>query len=349
MDSPGLVETAPPVFSTALVLCGGQGTRLRPLTQRTPKPLIQVANVPLIEHILEQLVSQGVERIILAVGGDTRHFLPHLPHWRRRLTREIYLVADGAGTGGAVGQAGEALPQLLASPFFVLNGDVLTALPLAALAAALRARPVLAVLAAVRVPDVAAFGALDLGSDGTVLAFKEKGGSGPGKASAGVYALAPEALSLFTTSCSIERDVFPTLVADGKLAAVTLEKDTPWFDLGNPHSFSVTTRWILEGGYRHSCISRRVERALKTLPVSTESVVFKAPVVVSKAASIGDGCVIGPNVVVGDGCIVGEGSLLKDSILLERSIVGPHCVINRSIISPDTSIKGETLMEDDVV
>eukprot|EP00766_Chilomastix_caulleryi_P003877 gnl/Chilomastix_caulleri/5010.p1 GENE.gnl/Chilomastix_caulleri/5010~~gnl/Chilomastix_caulleri/5010.p1 ORF type:complete len:143 (+),score=15.74 gnl/Chilomastix_caulleri/5010:43-471(+) len=140
MNIAKLSPPSTPVFSTALILCGGLGTRLRPVTQSTPKPLVHVGNIPLIEHVLEQMITLGVSRVVLAVGGCIASYVPLIPYWRRVFTRDIYAVSDGddngnpLGTGGAILHVTQTLPHLFAEPFYVLNGDIFVTQPLERLA-----------------------------------------------------------------------------------------------------------------------------------------------------------------------------------------------------------------------
>jgi mannose-1-phosphate guanylyltransferase len=214
----------------AVILVGGEGTRLRPLTERMPKPMVPIANRPFLEHQIEHLEWHGITDVVLSCG-----YLPHQirAHFGDRLT---YVVEDHPlGTGGAIENAARGIPDT----FLVCNGDVLTDLDVTALVAFHRERGAQATIALHPVDDPSRYGLVRTDERGAVEAFIEK--PPPGEAdvntiNAGTYVMEPGVLRLIPPGekVSVEREVFPRLVGDGLYARA---EDGEWIDIGTPESY----------------------------------------------------------------------------------------------------------------
>ena len=216
----------------ALVLAGGMGTRLRPLTDQTPKSLLPIANRPFLEHQVEHLQSHGVERIVLSLG-----YLPAAirDHFGDRL--EYAVEPEPLGTGGAIRFAARAAGFDRA--FLVCNGDILTDLDLTALHAFHRERGAVATIALTPVADPSRYGLVTTSPQGAVTAFVEKPPAGTAAGAtinAGTYVLEPPVLDAIEPdrAVSIEYDVFPPLVGRGLYAS---SSDARWRDIGTPESY----------------------------------------------------------------------------------------------------------------
>ncbi len=204
----------------AIVLVGGRGTRLRPLTETVPKPALTLVDRPFLAYMIEWLAGHGVTEVVLACG-----FLPDVlrealaGEEERAGVRIRYVVEpEPLGTAGAIRFAADALGEELDDRFLALNGDVLTDLDLSALLCAHEERAAAATIALHPVEDSSAFGLVHSGEEGEVLAFLEKTGeAAPGEVNAGMYVLERSVLDLVPPgeSVSIERDVFPRLVGEG--------------------------------------------------------------------------------------------------------------------------------------
>ena len=214
----------------AVLLVGGEGTRLRPLTEWLPKPMLPIANRPFLEHQIGWLRGHGIDRVVLSCGYLAE---PIREHFGDEL--EYAVEPEPLGTGGAIrfsaGRIGET--------FVVCNGDVLTDLDLGALIAAHRDRGARATIALHRVPDPSAYGLVRTGADGVVTAFVEK--PAPGAAdvdtvNAGTYVFEPDVLELIPEgrAVSVEREVFPELVGAGLFAFTGTGR---WRDIGTPDSY----------------------------------------------------------------------------------------------------------------
>jgi mannose-1-phosphate guanylyltransferase len=226
----------------AVLLVGGEGTRLRPLTEWLPKPMLPIANRPFLEHQIEHLREHGVDRVILSCG-----YLPGpiRDHFGDRL--EYAIEPQPLGTAGAIRFSAEGIDET----FVVCNGDVLTDLDLTALVSQHRRRGARATIALHRVDDPSAYGLVRTDGDGRVTAFVEK--PSPGEVdvdtiNAGTYVLEPAVLELIEPgrAVSVEREVFPRLIGEGLYASVG---EGRWRDIGTPESYlAANLEQMPEGG-----------------------------------------------------------------------------------------------------
>ena len=231
----------------AIVLVGGEGTRLRPLTSTVPKPALTLVDRPFLAYMVEWLARHGVEEVVLACG-----FLPDvlreaLGEGEHLGTRIRYVVEpEPMGTAGAIRFAADELGEELGERFLALNGDVLTDLDVGALLAAHEQHGARATVGLHPVEDSAAYGLVSRDADGAVLEFLEKTGeAAPGEVNAGMYVLERSVLDLIPPgrTMSIEREVFPRLVGQG-LHGILLEGY--WMDIGTPERYLQATWDILE-------------------------------------------------------------------------------------------------------
>jgi mannose-1-phosphate guanylyltransferase len=312
----------------AIVLVGGQGTRLRPLTSTVPKPALTLVDRPFLAHMVEWLGRHGVDEVVLACG-----FLPEV------LREALGEGADGGpriryvtepeplGTAGAIRFAADQLGDELESRFLALNGDVLTDLDLTSLLATHEARGARATLALHPVEDSAAYGLVGRDADGAVLEFLEKTGEPvPGEVNAGMYALERSVLDLIPPgrNVSIERDVFPRLAREG-LYGTLLEGY--WMDIGTPERYLQATWDILEG---------RVETAVEPTGPGMH---------VDPGAEIAESAVLGPRAVLGPGCRVASGAEVRESVLLEGCTVGAGATVSGSILAAGAELEPGVLLD----
>jgi mannose-1-phosphate guanylyltransferase len=306
----------------AIVLVGGEGTRLRPLTENVPKPALTLVDRPFLAYMIEWLAGHGVSEVVLACG-----FLPDVLRGalageeERAGARIRYLVEpEPLGTAGAIRFAADALGDELDERFFALNGDVLTDLDLTALLRAHTERGAVGTIGLHPVEDSAAFGLVESGENGEVLSFLEKTGERkPGEVNAGMYCLQRSVLDLIPAgeNVSIERDVFPRLAGQG-LYGVPL--DGYWLDIGTPERYLQASWDILE---------KRVE----TLVEPT------APgVLVDPTAAVSPQAKIGPRAVIGSHCRVEAGAAVRESVLLDGCVVGAGASIASSILAPGAAV-----------
>jgi mannose-1-phosphate guanylyltransferase len=313
----------------AIVLVGGEGTRLRPLTERVPKPALKLVDRPFLAYMIEWLAGHGVTEVVLACG-----FLPGVlraalgGEEERAGVRIRYAVEpEPLGTAGAIRFAADQLGDDLDDRFLALNGDVLTDLDLSALLRAHEEREAAASIGLHPVEDSSAFGLVESGEGGEVLQFLEKTGERvPGEVNAGMYVLERSVLDPIPPgeNVSIERDVFPRLAGRG-LHGLRLEGY--WVDIGTPERYLQASWDILEGR-----VSTRVEAT--------------APGVLIDAGAEVDGeATIGPRAVVGPGCRVAAGAELRQSVLLDGCTVGEAARVVDSILAPGAEAPAGAVVE----
>jgi mannose-1-phosphate guanylyltransferase len=306
----------------AIVLVGGEGTRLRPLTENVPKPALTLVDRPFLAYMIEWLAGHGVTEVVLACG-----FLPDvlqaaLTGEEERAGVRIRYVSEPRplGTAGAIRFAADALGDGLEDRFLALNGDVLTDLDLSALLRSHRGSGATATIGLHPVEDSSAFGLVRRGEGGEVQEFLEKTGeAAPGDVNAGIYVLERSALDPIQPgeNVSIEREVFPRLVGRG-LHAERL--DGYWMDIGTPERYLQASWDILEGR-----VATRVE--------PTEPGVSIDP-----AAEVDAAASVGPRAVVGPGCRVEPGVQLVESVLLSGCAVGANARLRGSILAPGAEV-----------
>jgi mannose-1-phosphate guanylyltransferase len=305
----------------AIVLVGGQGTRLRPLTNTVPKPALTLVDRPFLAYMIEWLGAHGVTEAVLACGflpDRLREALGGEEHAGVALTYAI--EPERRGTAGAIRFAAEALGDRLEDRFLALNGDSLTDLDLTALLRAHEDRGARATLGLHRVEDSSAFGLVDCDAAGAVLDFTEKAGEAvPGVVSAGIYVLERSVLDLIPPGreVSIEREVFPRLVGDGLCA---LPLDGYWMDIGIPERYLQATWDILEG---------RMESAVRP---TAPGLFVGAGCEVSEAARIG------PRAVVSAGCAIDAAAAVEGSVLLDGCAIGEGARVSGSILGPGVAV-----------
>jgi mannose-1-phosphate guanylyltransferase len=316
----------------AIVLVGGEGTRLRPLTATVPKPALTLVDRPFLAYMIEWLAGHGVTEVVLACG-----FLPDV--LREALGdgelagARIRYVAEPEprGTAGAIRFAADQLGDDLDDRFLALNGDVLTDLDLGALLRAHDERGAKATLALHSVEDSAAYGLVRTDSNDVVLEFLEKTGeAAPGEINAGMYVLERSVLDLIAPgeNVSIERDVFPRLIGDG-LGALRL--DGYWMDIGTPDRYLQASWDILEGR-----VATRVEPTAPGLFVGPDT-------------TVAVGATVGPRAVLAAGCMVEAGAEVRGSVLLEGCVVREGAKIADSILAPGVEVEPGAVLDGAVI
>lgn len=313
----------------AIVLVGGEGTRLRPLTESVPKPALTLVDRPFLAYMVEWLAGHGVDDVVLACGFLPDALREALAGEEERAGVRIRYVTEPEprGTAGAIRFAAEQLGDELEERFLALNGDVLTDLDLSALMRAHAECGARATLGLFQVDDSSAFGLVTSNGEGTVLEFLEKTGEpGAGEVNAGMYVLERSILDLIPAgeAVSIEREVFPRLVGDG-LRCLCLEGY--WMDIGTPERYLQASWDILEGR-----VKTRVE---PTAPAAF----------VDAGADVASGARLGPRVVIGPGSRVAEDAEVRASVLLGDCVIGEGARVVDSILSPGVEVAAGAVVE----
>ena len=315
----------------AVVLVGGFGTRLRPLTYTTPKPLLPVVHRPILEHVLANLARGGVTEAVLSLGFKPDAFRVAYPDGTCAGVRLRYAVEDEPlDTAGAIRFAAHAA-GFAGARIVAVNGDVLTDLDVATLVDFHESRGAEGTIHLTPVDDPSAFGVVPTDDRGRVTAFIEK----PPRQSAptnlinaGTYVLEPPALGRVAASgrVSIERETFPAMVADGVLFA--LATDDYWLDAGRPDQYLQANLDVLDGRRRSTPVDPIGAGASVAPTAKVVRTVVGAGSRLEPEARVADSVLL-PNVVVGSGAVV------------ERSVLGAGVHIGRGAVVTD-AVVGDT-------
>jgi len=325
----------------AIILVGGFGTRLRPLTLTTPKQMLPIAGLAQIERKIAHLVSHGVDDIVLSLGYKPDGFKNAYPDGTCAGAKLTYVVEDEPlGTAGAIAFA--ARETNTTETFLAMNGDTLTDLDVSALIALHRSRNAEGTLALTPVDDPSRFGVVVTDADGKVEAFIEKPARDEAPTNlinAGTYVFEPSVIDRIPAGkeVSIERETFPAIVADGGLFAGSFDKY--WLDIGTPDAF-------VQGNLD----------ALDQL-LNGESYIGDGATVAASASvkrsSVGAGASIGDESTVSESVVL-PGAKIGKGVTLDRSVVGANAIIGDGArltgvsvvgdgleVAPNTSLDGE--------
>lgn len=314
----------------AVVLVGGEGTRLRPITATTPKPLVPLVDRPFLDHVLDRLERHGITEAVLSSPYLEETFHPFIAARAERGGPDITWITETAplGTGGAIVHALDALGD---EPFFALNGDVLTDLDLSAMRDAHRAKGAAISIALHRVSDARAFGLVDTDADGRVLAFREKPQDPiPGDVNAGTYLIDPRVLTRWTPGAqiSIEREIFPEVIAAEEPVVGFSQPDVYWMDLGTPEKYLQAHADLLAG--RVQGLTYQAPWVAEDAHVAPSARLDRATAVGAHARVEADarvaGSVLHPGAVIEAGASV-QGSILGPGARVEARAVVTDCVL----------------------
>jgi mannose-1-phosphate guanylyltransferase len=338
------VISARPEPLEAILLVGGQGTRLRPLTVSIPKPLLPTAGVPFLAHQLAKAAAAGVTRVVLATSYRAAMFADCLGDGSAFGVEIVYVQEESPlGTGGAIRNAARALQGDPASPVIVLNGDVLSGHDLAAQLDLHSKAEAAVTLHLVEVPDPARFGCVPTDADGRVTAFLEKTPDPvTNRINAGCYIFRRGVIDLIPPGevVSVERETFPGLIGAGAVV-MGYPDGAYWLDVGTPEAF-------VQG----SCdlvLGRLPSPALASLPGVPGEALLLDGARVAPGARVGGGTVVGAGSqieagaqvdgsVLFDGVRVGAGARVSGSVVGHRARIGESAVLESAVLGDDVRV-----------
>lgn len=323
----------------AVMLVGGKGTRLRPLTNSIPKPMLPVAGVPVTEHQIARAREAGVGRIVLGTSFRAEVFSAYFGDGSEFGVELRYVVEDEPlGTGGAIRNVVEALESGPDDPVIIFNGDVLTGLDIAGLVQAWRDADADVALYLTRVEDPRAFGLVPTDSEGRVVEFLEKPETDEqivtDQINAGCYVFKRSLIDQIPTGrpVSVEREIFPELLASGA-KVIGVVDDGYWLDLGTPLDFRKGSCDLVTGLAPSPALPGPTGKSLllDTASVSADATV-DGGTIVGRGARIRSGAVVHGSVVfdeavigaaaIVDGCVVGRGAVVGPNVILRGVVVG---------------------------
>lgn len=329
-------------MTEAILLVGGQGTRLRPLTLSTPKPMLPVAGLPVTVHQIQRAREAGVTRVVLGTSYRAEVFAEQLGDGRDLGVEIAYAVeAEPLGTGGAIRNAAEMLTCAPDDPVMVLNGDVLSGIDYGALVAGHVASAAALTLHLTRVDDPTAYGLVPTDSDDRVLAFREKPQTPDeivtDQINAGCYVFTREVIEQIPVGrpVSVERETFPELLDRGLLVRGVVD-DAYWLDLGTPWDFVRGSADLVRGIAPWSGHEPASHLLLSGAQVSDQAVLGHGTTVGRGARVLGDAVVEGS--VLMDGAVVEPGACVIDSVIGQRARIEAGATIVGAVIGDDAVI-----------
>jgi mannose-1-phosphate guanylyltransferase len=311
----------------AILLVGGQGTRLRPLTIATPKPMLPVAGFPCTEHQIARAREAGVSRIVLGTSYRAEVFEDYFGHGQDAGVELVYAVEnEPLGTGGAIRNAAQHLTCGPNDPVVIFNGDVLTGLDIASLVQQWRDADADVAIYLTRVEDPRAFGLVPTDANGRVLEFREKPKTAAeivtDQINAGCYVFKRSIIDEIPADrpVSVERETFPELLSRGAHVIGVVDEGY-WLDLGTPLAFA-------QG-------SADVVRGIAPSPLLHGNT---GENYICDSASVDATAVVNGGTYVGEDVTIGAGTTIEGSVIFAGANIGPGVAITRSIIGADSSV-----------
>mgnify|MGYP003681898748 CR=1 FL=1 len=332
------VASAPP---KAVILVGGEGTRLRPLTYYTPKPMVPVVNQPFLEHTVAYLRKYGIRDIVLTLSYLPEAIQSYFGNGAELGVELKYcLERSPLGTAGAVKNA----ERYLDGTFVVLNGDIFTNLDIGDMLAFHRSKKAMATIALTWVDNPCAFGVVETDSDSSVRRFVEK--PSPARVTshwinAGIYVLEPEVLRHVPAASHymFERELFPLMLSLGQ-PVYGYTFDGYWLDMGTPDKYLSLIGGASNGRGQSPLIGDRTANGMSR----GQGVVIHPTVQIDGPAVIGDRCHIEPNVyikgpvVIGQDCCIQKGASVEAAVLWDAIVVSDGSVLKHCIVGNNARV-----------
>lgn len=329
----------------AILLVGGLGTRLLPLTKTVPKPLIPLANVPFVERTVQWLRNAGVDHVILSLHYSAELFQQHFADHPAGVKLSFAIEENPLGTGGAIKNCE---PFLTSPRCLIINGDIFTNLRLIDMLATHRHAGAAVSIALTEVEDTSRYGVIEVDGNGQIHSFIEKPPRELARSrsiNTGVYIFERAVFDWFPDgACSVERDIFPTLLAHG-VPLYGYTAHPYWTDLGTPTDYLQAHRDILSGKvdlplhYRETApgvwMGDRVTIA--------EGALVRPPVLLGDGVRIAGHATVGPLVVLGDGVQIREHALIEDSIVWAGATIAADSIIRGCILGRESQVSGTVI------
>jgi NDP-sugar pyrophosphorylase family protein len=340
----------------AILLAGGKGTRLRPLTIHTPKPIVPIFDRAFLHYQIDLLKQvPEVDEVILSLNYQPRRIEEIFGDGEGTGVRIRYVVEPAPlGTGGAIRYAAQGVSDTI----IVFNGDVMTAVDVNAVVALHRSRQARATIVLTPVDNPSAYGLVETSPQGDVRRFLEKPGADEitcNTINAGIYVLEPGTFDRIPKDVpySIERGYFPSLVERGE-TFVAYIYDGYWIDIGTPEKYIQVHHDMFDGRFAAG-VTAGVDRTHPIVAPDArieEGAVLTAPCFVDAAAQIKAGARIGPYAIIGRGAVIEEDAEVRNTIvwpntrigqhsLLDGAIIGRNCHIGRNVVLERASVLGD--------
>ena len=340
------------VAMKAILLAGGKGTRLRPLTLHTPKPIVPIFDRPFLHYQLDQLkVVPEIDEVILSLNYQPRRIEQIFGDGGESGLGIRYVVEPAPlGTGGAVRYAAESLRESVV----VFNGDVLTEIDLAVVIRLHRERKAKATIVLTPVDNPSAYGLVETDASGNIQRFLEKPKPDEitcNTINAGIYVLEPETFDRIPrdTPWSIERSFFPSLIERGETFCAYVDRGY-WIDIGTPDKYMQVHRDIMDGRYRAALFAGAASPVwISPQARIEEGVTIEGPCFIDAGAVVKTGARIGPYTVVGRECWIEEHATLDRAIVWPNGRISQEAVVRDSILGRHCHVGRSALVENGVV
>lgn len=329
----------------AVIMAGGFGTRLRPLTMSIPKPMVPVANKPMMGHIVDLLKKHGINDVVSVLYFQPENITTYFTDGKEFGISMNYMLADADfGTAGAVKNA----EKFLDDTFIIISGDVLTDFDISAALAWHKQQGAMATILLTRVPQPLQYGIVMTDEKGNITRFLEKPSWGEvfsDTINTGIYILEPSVLDLIPpkTEFDFSKDLYPLMLQKG-LPLMGYIADGYWKDIGNLKEYQLAHEDVLN--------AKVVVQAENSLPEETNynnrGIVMEGTVILGEDITIGEGAVL-RNCVIGNGCIIGTGAVLDNAVLWEDVVVGDFAEITHAVVCDSTIIGANASIMENVI
>jgi mannose-1-phosphate guanylyltransferase len=326
----------------AVMLVGGQGTRLRPLTMSAPKPMLPVAGVPVTAHMLARARDAGIERVVLATAYKAEVFEEYFGDGSAHGLELVYVTeTEPMGTGGAIRNVVDHLRGGPDDPVVIFNGDILSGLDIPALIARHTGCGAAVTLHLTEVEDPRAFGVVPTDADCRVTAFLEKTPDPPTNLiNAGCYVFRRSVIDEIPAGrpVSVERETFPGLLEAG-VPIAAYPDSTYWLDLGTPAAFVRGSRDLVQGRIPSSALPGAVGEALVLAGAQVAAdAKLCGGATVGAGATVASGATV-DGAVLFDGATVGAGAVVRDSVVGRDAVVGEGVVLEGVVVGDGARIE----------
>jgi NDP-sugar pyrophosphorylase family protein len=337
----------------AIILVGGQGTRMRPLTNHIPKNIVPLCGAPFLTYQVQALRKAGIREIVFSIGyrpQDIKKVFKRGSHLGVKI--HYALETHPLGTAGAIKNAEKFVKG---SPTVVLNGDILTDIPLATMIALHKKKRHWATLGLVRVEDPTAYGLVLMDARGNITKFLEKPAAEEvvtDTINAGVYVFEPEVFDLIPpkVNYSAERALFPHLLKDQHPFGGFVWEGY-WQDIGTPRKY-LTSHWdVLNGAFPvHAKLDQKQNKIYMGKNIKLgKGVLIKGPAIIEDGCVIHEDARILPYAVLGKNCVVGKKSIISKSVLWEGVLVGDHVHLDEVVLGRHCRISSHSQVGADSV
>lgn len=314
-----------------MIMAGGEGSRLRPLTCSLPKPLARLCGKPVLEYIFDLLIRHGVTKACATLGYLSHMISGQYPAGAyRQLELEFVTEEQPLGTAGGVALAARGWQE----PFLVISGDAMCDLDLSALRQAHESSRAAVTILGLEVEDPREYGLMQTDGAGRICGFIEKpawGQATTNLANTGIYMLRPDVMELVPEGRPFDfaKDLFPLLMRRGELVACS-RGEGYWCDIGDLEAYLRCQRDMLD--HKVQCAMPR-----SFLPPGDYQLI--APCFIGDEAEIAPGAVVGPYAVIDDGCLVGGGAKIRGSVLLQNAAVGENACLTGAIVCAGATVR----------